>query len=189
MLTVKVTRDFVRGLVRSIRKGLVGGLGNGGDGEMCVQHAVSRAEGWNRPSDRPTCVDSDLRDVGIMINDAGWSSRGARAKGLQRFAIAELGTRSKGFYFSYLLFQNALQEWGNKRFGARCFGPFYLMEVVATIRIGPERDALLTEFANACADVLEGMKTPGSAYLCMADWSDADLALPLPEGELEGEEA
>lgn len=68
-----------------------GGLGIAMRETPCVEWAVCRAlEG--RASDKPACVAQAVRLLGIRMNDSNWSGEQARAKGLRRFAIAQLGT-------------------------------------------------------------------------------------------------
>ena len=43
--------------------------------------------------DSPSCVGNSVRNVKIDLNDQSWSSKKARAKGLRKLAIAQLGSR------------------------------------------------------------------------------------------------
>ncbi len=59
---------------------------------MCVEAAVCFALGEPH-GDKPTCVSPVLRQFKIALNDKEWSSNAARAQGLRRIAVAQLGTR------------------------------------------------------------------------------------------------
>jgi len=59
---------------------------------MCVEAAVCFAMGLPHGDD-PACVSRALRSLKINLNDRGWSSKAARAKGLRRLAVAQLGSR------------------------------------------------------------------------------------------------
>jgi len=87
-----ITKEIIEKLNSVIDAGLCSGLGDPTPGEMCVEAAVCYA--FDLPhGDNPRCVHTVLQDLGILLNDKlGWSSNEARAKGLKRFAIAQLGT-------------------------------------------------------------------------------------------------
>ena len=72
--------------------GLVSGVGNPKPGEMCVEAAVCFALGLPHGDD-PACVSRALRSLKIRLNDSSWSSNEARANGLRRLAVAQLGSR------------------------------------------------------------------------------------------------
>lgn len=44
-------------------------------------------------TDEPKCVTADLRALKISLNDRGWSSMRARAKGLHDLGLAQVGSR------------------------------------------------------------------------------------------------
>jgi hypothetical protein len=72
--------------------GLVTGVGNPKPGQMCVEAAVCYALGLPHGDD-PACVSRALRSLKIKLNDSRWSSNTARAKGLRRLALVQLGSR------------------------------------------------------------------------------------------------
>lgn len=79
-------------VLKIVDKGLTHGLGNNVPGQMCVEAAVAYASGEPH-SDKPKCVDSNLRSYKIQLNDeSGWNSAASRAAGLRRIAIAQLGS-------------------------------------------------------------------------------------------------
>jgi hypothetical protein len=71
--------------------GLVSGIGEPEPGKLCVEAAVCYAMGLPH-SDRPTCVGFAVRAFKIRLNDSRWSSPEARAKGMRKLAIAQLGS-------------------------------------------------------------------------------------------------
>jgi hypothetical protein len=72
--------------------GLPTGLGEPEPGKMCVEAAISYALGLPH-SDDPGCVIEPLRRLKIRLNDSNrWTSNKARAEGLRRLAIAQLGS-------------------------------------------------------------------------------------------------
>jgi len=71
--------------------GLVCGVGTPEPGKMCVEALVKFAMGEPH-GDNPPCVAPALRRLKIRLNDSRWSSDQARAKGLRRLAVAQLGS-------------------------------------------------------------------------------------------------
>ena len=88
---MKITKAFVKKLLPIIDAGLCIGLGQPKPGEMCVEAAVCYAKGVEH-GDNPACVSPVVRRLVLILNDANWSSDMARAKGMRRLAIAQLGT-------------------------------------------------------------------------------------------------
>jgi hypothetical protein len=86
-----VSRELAQKVLTVVDHGLVKGLGTAKVGAMCVEAAVCFAMGLPH-SDQPTCVAPAVRTFKIGINDANWSSSAARAKGLRRIAVAQLGS-------------------------------------------------------------------------------------------------
>ena len=91
-MTFKITEPLVRKLLATVDVGLSRGLGEPIPGKMCVEAAISYALGEPH-SDGPSCVDPIVRQAKITLNDAAWSSEQARAKGMRRVAIAQLGSK------------------------------------------------------------------------------------------------
>lgn len=73
-----------------LERGLCAGLGER-DGQLCVEAAICAALDLPH-GDEPTCVDPALRRYKIRLNDARWSSPTARATGLRRLGILQMGT-------------------------------------------------------------------------------------------------
>lgn len=87
----RITKKLVMELTTTVDAGLCNGKGVRKPGEMCVEAAVCYAMGLPH-GDRPTCVAACVREFKIRLNDSRWSSNKARAKGLRRIAVAQLGS-------------------------------------------------------------------------------------------------
>lgn len=87
----KLSRQIAREICNLLDYGLVSGLGKPQPGKMCVEAAVCFAFGLPYGDD-PPCVGRAVRQFEIRLNDSGWSSPQARASGLRRLAIAQLGS-------------------------------------------------------------------------------------------------
>jgi hypothetical protein len=74
-----------------VAAGLVSGVGTPGPGTGCVEAAVCYALGLPHGDD-PGCVAPSLRRLKIRLNDSRWSSNQARAEGLKRLALVQLGS-------------------------------------------------------------------------------------------------
>ena len=90
----EITRAIARQVLKVVDAGLVAGIGDPEPGKMCVEAAVCYALGLPH-GDNPACVAPVLRSLKIHLNDISWSSDRARAEGLRRLALAQLG--SAGF--------------------------------------------------------------------------------------------
>jgi hypothetical protein len=88
---VEITETIARKVVAVVDAGLVNGKGRPIPGQMCVEAAVCFAMGLPH-GDNPSCVSPALRRLKIGLNDRAWSSDQARAKGLRRLAVAQLGS-------------------------------------------------------------------------------------------------
>src|SRR5271157_6118985 len=86
-----ITEVIARKVLSTVDAGLVGGVGIRVPGQMCVEAAVCYALGLPHGDD-PGCVAPALRALKIRLNDAVWSSNQARARGLRRLAVAQLGS-------------------------------------------------------------------------------------------------
>jgi hypothetical protein len=88
---IEITRELAARVRDVVDVGLVSGLGVPEPGKLCVEAAVCYALGLPH-GDEPTCVSPALRLLKIRLNDSRWSSPQARAQGLRRLAIAQLGS-------------------------------------------------------------------------------------------------
>ena len=95
-MQIEITREIAAKVLRVVDQGLSKGVGTrrAGDvqGEMCVEAAVCYALGLPHGDD-PGCVAPTLRSLKIRLNDSNWFSKEARAKGLRRLAVAQLGSK------------------------------------------------------------------------------------------------
>jgi hypothetical protein len=88
---MEITREIAVKVRDVVAAGLVSGMGEQKPGEMCVEAAVCYALGLPHGDD-PGCVSQPLRQLKMRLNDAQWSSPKARADGLRRLALAQLGS-------------------------------------------------------------------------------------------------
>src|ERR1700722_14128077 len=88
---MEITREVAAKVLSVVDAGLVRGVGVAVPGQMCVEAAVCYALGLPHGDD-PKCVSPALRSLKIRLNDSSWSSAQARAKGLRRLAVAQLGS-------------------------------------------------------------------------------------------------
>src|SRR5690242_2169860 len=91
MHTIEITREIAAKVLATVDAGLVNGVGKPVPGQMCVEAAVCFALGLPH-GDEPPCVAPALRSLKIRLNDSAWSSAQARATGLRRLALAQLGS-------------------------------------------------------------------------------------------------
>lgn len=89
---MEMTREIAQKVRDTVDAGLVSGVGQPEPGAMCVEAAVCYALGLPHGDD-PGCVSAPLRALKIRLNDSGWSSPQARAAGLRRLAVAQLGSK------------------------------------------------------------------------------------------------
>jgi hypothetical protein len=92
----EITLDQARKVLEVVDVGLCGGIGNPVPGKMCVEAAVCFALGQPH-GDEPECVNAAVRQFKIRLNDSKWSSNQARAQGMRRLAIGQLGTNDPSF--------------------------------------------------------------------------------------------
>lgn len=88
---MEITRELAEKVLNVVDAGLVKGMGIRVPGKMCVEAAVCYAMGLPH-SDAPSCVSSAIRVTKITLNDLDWSSNQARATGMRRLALAQLGS-------------------------------------------------------------------------------------------------
>lgn len=86
-----LTVETARKVLAVVDAGLSCGLGRAIPGQMCVEAAVCYAMGLPH-SDDPPGVDPPVRALKTELNDSEWSSPAARAAGLRKLAIAQLGS-------------------------------------------------------------------------------------------------
>src|SRR6202522_1377095 len=86
-----ITSEIAAKVLATVDAGLCSGVGVPELGKMSVEAAVCYALGLPH-GDEPSCVSRALRSFKIKLNDAKWSSNTARAKGLRRLALVQLGS-------------------------------------------------------------------------------------------------
>ena len=91
-MTIVITEAVAKRCLEVVDQGLVSGMGVPEPGKLCVEAAICYALGLPHGDD-PACVSRALRQLKIKLNDSAWSSNAARAKGLRRLAVAQLGSR------------------------------------------------------------------------------------------------
>jgi hypothetical protein len=109
---VRITREIAAKVLAVVDKGLSDGLGDPTPGKMCIEAAVCYALGEPHRDD-PSCVDDDVRAFKIVLNDCGgWANNKARARGMRRLAIAQLGSNTieKARQFEQLVADSALRR-------------------------------------------------------------------------------
>src|ERR1700741_4298635 len=90
--TIEINEGHAKKILHLLSFGLVNGLGKPEPGKMCIEAVVNHALG--RPhGDNPGCVHEPLRRLKVRLNDSNWSSNEARAKGLTRLGLAQLGSK------------------------------------------------------------------------------------------------
>jgi len=88
----EINEALARKVLETVDAGLSKFRGIPQPGFMCVEAAVTYAMGENF-SDYPSCVERNLRDFKIGLNDRdGWIDKAGRAAGLRRISIAQLGS-------------------------------------------------------------------------------------------------
>ncbi len=88
-----INKDLAIKVKETVSHGLCSGLGKPKLGQMCIEAAVNYACGLPH-GDNPSCVGSAVRSFKIKLNDSKWSSNEARAKGMLKIAIAQLGSNT-----------------------------------------------------------------------------------------------
>jgi hypothetical protein len=88
---MKITAEIAQKVIETVDAGLCLGAGRPEPGKMCVEAAVCFALGLPH-GDQPTCVGGAVRAFKIGLNDSRWSSDKARARGLRKIAVAQLGS-------------------------------------------------------------------------------------------------
>ena len=91
---ITITKKHIAKINSLLDAGLSSGLGKPKPGQMCVEAAICYALDLPH-SDDPGCVMGGLRRLKILLNDSRWSSNKARAEGLRRLAIAQLGSKGE----------------------------------------------------------------------------------------------
>ena len=160
---MEITREIAIKVRDTVDCGLTSGMGKPIPGEMCVEAAVCFAMGLPH-SDEPTCVSKAFRSLKIALNDGPWSDNKARAKGLRRLAIVQLGS----------------SEIDDNEFARRVVEMTIrkiipiAMRAAALIHPMPEHKLALENSALLCEK--EGTKSAAESAAESAAWSAAESA-------------
>lgn len=135
-----ITEQVARKVLNVVDKGLSSGLGIRKPGQMCVEAAVCYALDLPHGDD-PGCVSPLLRSLKIRLNDCPWSSKQARAKGLRRLAVAQLGSKGEldEKAFVRMLVDHAL-----------CVSTPLALRSAASVQKDPKHKQAMLDAANRC---------------------------------------
>ncbi len=87
-----LSEELALKILKTVDRGLTVGEGVPLPGRMCVEAAVCYALRMPH-GDNPSCVGDDVRNLKIELNDQpDWGSKKARAEGLRKLAVAQLGS-------------------------------------------------------------------------------------------------
>jgi hypothetical protein len=178
---IEITEEIAAKVLTIVDAGLTSGLGKPKPGEMCIEAAVCYVLGQPH-SDKPACVSKALRAFKIRLNDSDWSNRHARAIGLRRLALAQLGSAG---YLDEVLFVTRLailaKKWAYDGGRAATDAATYAASAAddaaratadATRAAADAAHAVRNEaLANAAEDVVQllvEMNAPGTKWLALA---------------------
>jgi len=88
---MNITEEHIHKIHALLDQGLSSGLGTPEPGKMCIEAAICYALDLPH-SDDPGCVAQSVRRLKIRLNDSRWSSNHARAEGMRRLGLIQLGT-------------------------------------------------------------------------------------------------
>lgn len=167
-----ITESLIRTLLNTVDAGLTAGLGTPEPGKMCVEAAISYALGEPH-SDGPSCVDSAVRAGKIGLNDCAWSSDAARAAGMRRVAIAQLGSKGVVDPVKYvtLLAQYTTDEIVPLAAEAARSAAYYAQSAQSaqSAAQSAENDVLLRLSADLMVRALQACGSPGCEWLWLCD--------------------
>jgi hypothetical protein len=180
-----ITREIATKVRDVIDAGLTSGVGEPEPGKMCVEAAVCYALGLPHGDD-PGCVSQSLRKLKIRLNDARWSSDQARAAGLRRLGVAQLGSAGVLDEREFIrrvvemtirrampVGLRAAASLNPKHAGAleaaavRCEreGTREAAEAAAYAAAAVARDRVLAQYAEWVVEILIDMRAPGCEFL------------------------
>jgi hypothetical protein len=175
---VVVNKALAAKVLEVVNAGLCYGFGDPEPGKMCVESAVCYAMGESH-NDRPSCVDLEVIHAKIALNDESWSSDKARANGLRRVAIAQLGSRDVVKNFDEVFFQNLANKYVPQLVEKGLFTRAtyvldacehaslkdFLSEFSDIYSLGPKRNRFYRGVAGVIEATLKQLKSPGCKYL------------------------
>ena len=160
---MKITKGIVDRLLDILKDGLCSGAGDmSGPGTFCVQQAVSMATDQADEGDSPlNCINETVRSWGVGMNDQGWSSPKARADGMRRFAVAQLGS----LYLNGFKWEEIFCTIWNRKHPE--FAP--IEEATNVYPLCGSNDVLLTDACSCAAMALQELKSDGSEFLYLTE--------------------
>ena len=135
---MEINIEIARRVLETVDAGLVKGVGKAIPGQMCVEVAVNYAMGLPH-GDNPSCVAPALRAFTIRLNDANWSSNAARAAGMRRLSLVQLGSAE---HFDHAEFRRRIVKWAI----STCV-PFALRAAASVQKDAKHKAALLNHAA------------------------------------------
>ena len=148
---MQINEQIAAKVLETVRHGLVSGLGIQEPGKMCVEAAVCYALGMPH-GDEPTCVSPSVRRFKIVMNDSLWSSPAARSKGLERLALAQLGSNKD---FDNIEFARRVAAAAGRWSAAAAAAAVY--------------DKVLSDCAEDVVQILIAMNAPGCKWLYLTE--------------------
>jgi len=171
----QITQKIAKKVLETVDAGLLRGIGEPEPGRMCVEAAVCYALGLPH-GDHPPCVSTLLRDIKIILNDQKWSSDKARAKGLRRLALAQLGSENisatkldaqiKEFILQKILTVHSCRK-TRRGFWEAIRKVSWARSILPTAK-----DAIFSKVAEEIVQILIRMKAPGVQWLYLAPLED-----------------
>jgi hypothetical protein len=147
----KLTVDVAKKVLEVVDAGLCNGVGTPEPGKMCVEAAVCYALGEPH-GDNPSCVGGAVRAFKIRLNDSGWSDNAARAMGMRRVAIAQLGSNK--------IDQKAFAE----EVTLQTIRQILPLALCAVAKVIPEHAEALKICALACEGAVDLVSARAAAY-------------------------
>lgn len=93
----EINEEVVKKFLAASKPGLVAEVGDPIPGHMCVMSAISFVTEYKDENDiiddHPLTAHSIPTDLAIALNDNGWKSKAARARGMQAVGVAIMGSR------------------------------------------------------------------------------------------------
>lgn len=166
MSTVLLTESLIKKLLATVDAGLTAGLGVPEPGKMCVEAAISFALGEPH-TDGPSCVHPVVRARNIVLNECAWSSDLARARGMRRVAIAQLGSTE----IDYMRYVRILAQYTQGQIvplGSQSAAK-YAKSAARYAKYAAKSDYVLSLAAEIMVRALQECGSPGCAWLWLCD--------------------
>jgi hypothetical protein len=161
---MEITEAIARRVLEVVDAGLTVGIGKPEPGQMCVEAAVCFA--LDEPhGDTPSCVSPVVRVLKTRLNDSHWSSDTARAKGMRRVAIAQLGTNNA---IDEREFVNRIAPLGAEYPADKARHVIWQVHMAAGLQRA-DADKILSEFAEKIVQILIDLKSPGCQWLYLTE--------------------